>query len=321
MCTNIPTLASIQSIEKLVKKIFLQDPMKVERVKEGGSTCIYRIHFPHETFYLRVLPEEEASFAPEVAVHMQLSQMHVKVPEAIYFEHFNELLQRSVMVTTEIKGQPISQSATFSEEKLREIVEEAGQDLARLNSVPVEGFGWVRRDQSETETRRLRAEQPTQRVSVLKYWREDLAYLAEHALQVSELALLERVFYHYESWLDSEQGYLAHGDFDTTHIYQNNGRYTGIIDFGEIRGADRWYDLGHFHLRDGELLSIQFLPALISGYSEITSLPFDYERHIRFAALLINVRILTRSLQKRPPNRYTQHQLKVLREDLVALLQ
>ena len=98
------------------------------------------------------------------------------------------------------------------------------------------------------------------------------------------------------------------------------GRYTGIIDFGEIRGADRRYDLGHFHMRDGELLPFELLPALVCGYRETVSLPLDYEQHIRFTGLLINVRTLARSLQKRPPGCHTKHQLAVLREDVVMLL-
>jgi aminoglycoside phosphotransferase (APT) family kinase protein len=290
----------------------------VEWVTEGVSTYVYRITFPHETFYLRVLPEEGASFSPEVTVHTQLGQMQIKVPEVIHFEHYNEMLQRSVMVTAEIKGQSISKSSTLSLEEMEEILREVGRDLACLNSVLVEGFGWVRRD--SPEARYLRAEWPAHRAFALEYWGPDLAYLAEHVLQRSEVAWLERVLSRHDSWLDSEQGYLAHGDFDTTQIYQENGRYTGIIDFGEIRGADRWYDLGHFHMRDGELLPFQLLPALVSGYREMVSLPLDYEQHIRFTGLLINVRTLARSLQKHPPGRHTKHQLEVLREDLVMLL-
>lgn len=308
----------VQHIKEVLKEIFPGDPVSVERVAEGVSTYVYRITFPRETFYLRVLPEEGASFAPEVTVHTQLRHMQIKVPEVIHFEHHNELLQRSVMVTAEIKGRPLSQSFTLSQQEMEAILGEAGRDLARMNDVLVEGFGWIRRDSPETGY--LRAERPTHRTFALEYWEADLAYLAEHVLQCSEVALLERVLSRYGSWLDSEQGYLAHGDFDITQIYQDNGRYTGIIDFGEIRGADRWYDLGHFHMRDGELLPFQLLPALVSGYRELVSLPLAYEQHIRFTSLLINVRALVHSLQKRPANRYTQHQLEVLREDLVVLL-
>lgn len=45
-----------------------------------------------------------------------------------------------------------------------------------------------------------------------------------------------------------------------------------------------------------------------------------FEQRIRFTSLLINVRSLARSLQKRPANRYTRHQLEVMREDLAFLL-
>jgi hypothetical protein len=110
---------------------------------------------------------------------------------------------------------------------MEEILREVGRDLACLNSVLVEGFGWVRRD--SPETRHLRAEWPAHRAFALEYWEADLAYLAEHVLQRSEVAVLERVLSCHDSWLDSEQGYLAHGDFDTTQIYQENGRYTGLF--------------------------------------------------------------------------------------------
>lgn len=308
----------VQHIQEVVKKIFPQSPARVERVTEGVSTYVYRIIFAHETFYMRVLPEEGASFSPEVNVHTQLCQMQIKVPEVIYFEHYNELLQRSVMVTTEIRGMSMSKSSTLSQVEIEGILREAGRDLACLNTVHVEGFGWVRRD--SPDTRHLRAEWPAHRTFALEYWEPDMAYLAKHVLQPSEMALLERVLSRYDSCLDSKRGYLAHGDFDTTHIYQENGRYTGIIDFGEIRGADRWYDLGYFHMRDGGLFPFRLLPPLVCGYRERLSLPSTYEQHICFTSLLINVRALVHSLQKRPPNRFTQHQLDVLREDIVALL-
>lgn len=307
-------------MQTLVKEIFPRNPLKIERVTEGVSTYVYRIVFPQETFYLRVLPEAEASFYPEVAVHKQLREMGVKVPEVLHFEPRNELLQRSIMVVAEVKGQPLNQSNSLSQQEIEAITREAGRDLARLNSVLVDGFGWIRRD--GPEARHLRAEWSTQRAFALEYWETDVAYLGVHVLQASEVATLEQVRARYDAWLDSEQAFLAHGDFDTCPIYQDDGHYTGIIDFGEIRGTDCWFDLGHFRMRDGEFEHLPFplLPSLIAGYSEIASLPADYEQHIRFSSLLINVRALVKSLQKRPPNRFTQHQVKRLREDLTTLI-
>jgi Phosphotransferase enzyme family len=200
-------------------------------VAEGVSTFVYRILCGDETFYLRVLPEEGASFAPEVAAHTLLRQRQVNVPEVIYFEQRNELLQRSIMMTTAIEGRPLRLSPALSAGVREAIVAEAGQDLAWINSVPVEGFGWVQRDSSET--RQLQAQWPTSRAFTLESWEADFAYLARSTLSRTESV---------------------------------------------------------------------------------------YEQHFRFTSLLINMRALARSLQKRPANRYTQHQLEVLQEDLAFLL-
>ena len=71
----------IKLVKTLVDTIFPRGSTTIERVAEGVSTCVYRIIRNNETFYLRILPEEGQSFAPEVAVHQQLRQMGVKVPE------------------------------------------------------------------------------------------------------------------------------------------------------------------------------------------------------------------------------------------------
>lgn len=304
-------------VKILVRNIFSSSPTILERVAEGVSTCVYRIIHNNETFYLRILPEEGQSFAPEVAVHQQLRQMGVKVPEIIYYEHFYEPLQRSLMLTTEIKGYPLSQSSKLSLQQLEPILLEAGRDIALINSIHVDGFGWIRREQPDTTD--LRAELPTFRAFALEYWDADIAYLAEHVLSPSEVTALEQIRYHYDSWLDETQGYLAHGDFDTTHIFQNNGHYTGIIDFGEIRGTNPLYDTGQFHMRDGEYLSYTLLPSLLAGYKEVAPLPNDYMNTIRFTGLLINVRALVRSLRKRPPNRFTARQIEMMRQDVTML--
>lgn len=293
----------------------------MERVTHGVSTWVYRIAHGETTAYLRVLPEAGASFAPEVLVHWRLRALGVRVPEVIYFEDGYAPLQRSVMVVSEIHGSPLASSAGFAPSQLDTIATAAGCDLARINAIAVEGFGWVRRDQAdEGPAQTLRAELPSHRAFALEYWDDDLAYLAgTQTLAPQDIAALERTVARHDAWLDEAASVLAHGDFDTTAIYHVDGRYSGIIDFGEIRGASRWYDLGYFHMRDGEGLRVRLLPSLVRGYNEVAALPDDHVRRIRFASVLINVRALVRSLRKHPPNRHTQHQIARLREDIDVL--
>lgn len=308
----------IKHVKTLIDGLFPTRSTAIERVVEGVSTCVYRITTHDETFYLRILPEEGQSFAPEAFVHQQLRQMGVKVPDVLYFEHYHEPLQRSVMITTGIKGIALSQSSTLSPHELDAILLEAGRDVAHVNSIPVDGFGWIQRDQPDTT--HLHAELPTFRDFTLEYWDADIAYLAEHAvLSSSEIMELERICSDYDSYLDENQAYLAHGDFDTTHIFQHDGHYTGIIDFGEIRGTNRWYDVAQFHMRDGDYFPYKSLSVLLHGYEEVVTLSQDYMKNIYLTSLFTNIRALARSLQKRPPNRYTRYRLELIRQYITLL--
>jgi len=85
------------------------------------------------------------------------------------------------------------------------------------------------------------------------------------------------------------------------------------------RGASRWYDLGFFHLRDGELFSFRLEPSLVEGYEEVTPLPADYQQQIRFASILINAEILAEYLPEMSAQE-KQQLLSILSDDLVSLL-
>lgn len=123
----------------------------------------------------------------------------------------------------------------------------------------------------------------------------------------------------FEPGFEAERGFFAHGDFDATHVYHLDGRYTGIIDFGEIRGADRFYDLGRFALHDGESLPGLMLSCLLTGYRQIASLPPDHEQRIRLWSVLIGVRALARS-GGRPWSPYQRHLLGAIRRSLAELV-
>jgi aminoglycoside phosphotransferase (APT) family kinase protein len=304
-----------RQIEQAARRFFSADDLSVEPVMSGISTYVYRIISRRQTYYLRVLPETGASFAPEIAVLTLLRQNHVSVPEVIYFEEYNDTLRRPFMIEREVAGLALSRSA-HSKETLEGPAMEAGRDLARINKLAIAGFGWIEANREHPAC--LRARWPTYRAFVLEYREADLAYLSKHVLNAQERAALERVLARYDGLLDSEEGYLAHGDFDTTHIFQDHGRYTGIIDFGEARGTSHWYDLAHFRIRDGAFPPYRLFPALERGYAEITSLPPAYDQQLRFTSVLINIRALARAFQTRPPDRYIWRQLETLHEDVTA---
>lgn len=279
----------LAAVTQLVHAAFPHPPVRnIVRVAEGVSTYVYRLVRDQDVLYLRVLPEVDATFAPEVLVHHLLHDRHVRAPAVRYYTAKDPTLHLSVMVTTEIPGQPIGYGDHSP--AIYPVLRAAGRDLARINAIAVEGFGWVRRDQGEVT--RLQAEYPT-----CGGWLEqdvafDLTALAQSNLFTAQTlhALPPAIDLCRAHFIDS-RAYLAHGDFDVTHIYHQGGAYTGIIDFGEIRGTYALYDLGHFAVENLELL-----PYLLEGYVEVTPLPADYARRIQLSSLHIALRRLSRRL-------------------------
>jgi aminoglycoside phosphotransferase (APT) family kinase protein len=289
-------------------------PWRVERTPTGTSTQVYRLQRAQEVLYLRVAEEEAAHFAPEVYAHTLLRARGVQVPAIVYYDPFYAPLERSLMITTEIRGTPLGQHPPDA--TTAAVVRAAGRDLALINQAPVAGFGWIRRDAAQVTS--LRAMHVCYRDFILEHLEEDLAVLGRQALPQEEVAVIRAILAHHAGWLDSAHAWLAHGDLDVSHIYQQDGSYSGIIDFGEIRGADPFYDLGHFHLHDGETVPMLLLPALLEGYREVRPLPSDHMERIHLVSLVLGVRALAGSLQ-RPASAYQAFVRGALRRVLADL--
>jgi aminoglycoside phosphotransferase (APT) family kinase protein len=105
-----------------------------------------------------------------------------------------------------------------------------------------------------------------------------------------------RAIEEHETQRNLRQAHLAHGDFDTTPIFHNDGRYTGLIDFGEIRGTEPSFDLGHFLLHDGESLPFPLFDEVLTGYADVTTPPAADE--IRRSAVLLGARQLARWMKR-----------------------
>ena len=287
----------------------------VERAATGVSTPVYRIQRGEVTCYLRLAEGPEASLAPEALAHTLLRARGVLVPEVVDVDPCHAQLGRSVMVTAEIPGRSLA--AQHHGIDVAAVLAAAGRDLAVINGVDVTGFGFIRRDQPNPV--RLEAEAPTLRAFAVGELDRHLAALSV-LLGAEEIRTIRGVVAQNDAWLDANQAVLAHGDLDATHIYHRDGEYSGIIDFGEIRGADPFYDLGHFALHDGESISSTLLPRLLAGYGEVTSLDPGDEARIWFWSLLIGARALARS-SSRPPDGYQAHLTRAIRKALLALHQ
>ncbi len=269
----------LPALEALLGRVFGRQ-FTYQRTESGSSTQVYRVVVEGETFYARMAEEAEASFAPEAELHRVLRAAGARVPDVVHYEPFDEALDRSVMVTTEVAGRPLSAATT--EREAAEIGQAAGRDLARIHEVAVQGFGWVQREHDRAGWP-LRGEHPTYAAFVdppsVAAPLVAIGFTVEQASTV--VGLLDEAV---ELGPRDGVGSVAHGDFDASHIYEVGGTYCGLIDFGEIRGTDYTFDLATLHTNAEEAPPL--LAPIERGYAEIRPLPADHRRRVYVACVL-----------------------------------
>lgn len=313
--TNTPAQPALHAL--LGRWLPNASSITIDPAASGASTPVWTVEagWPDgrcETFYLRLGEEPGERRDGEVRIHQLLTAQGVLVPEVAAWEGLPPELDRAATLTRAIPGIPLQENAkTLSLHIMEAIVREAGRDLAQINALPVAGYGWI--DLPDATTGALRAECPSRGAWLTEY-DGVLAFVREHGLIPQEhIPALCEIF---AIWRDaaeatSSEAFLAHGDFDASHIFcapRDDGAspepgytYTGIIDFGEARGADRLYDLGHALLHDGEDGAHLIFPHLLAGYRTIHPLPDDAEEGIRAQAIAIGVRHLAIAHRRKSP--------------------
>nr|WP_240895933.1 phosphotransferase [Kineococcus siccus] len=263
-------------------------PIAVERTADGVSTPVYRVRRGAQTTYLRLAEEAHHDLGADAELHRRLRGLGVRVPGVLHVRASDARVGRSVLLTTEVPG--VSLAEVRDRAVAARVVADAGADLAVLNGVAVDGFGFVRREGARWP---LQAEHPTHAAFVVEHlpdpWPGPLAGLFDVARldRLAQLVSEERA-------RALPSAVLAHGDADVTPVFCRDGRYTGLIDLGEARGAEAAFDLGHFLLHDGETLPWPLLPDLLRGYASVRPPPAAEQVHR--SAVLLGLRQLCRWL-------------------------
>lgn len=267
---------------KRVTERYLNDIRVIERVPKGRSTYVYRVVARAGTYYLRFLPEE-GSFASEVLAHRLMREVGVRVPNVIAFEHKEPDTSLSFMLVDEIAGVSIEDDRPQS--GLRVILRCAGRQLALIHNIPVDGFGWIDRRSYDA----LKGGHGTFDAYFCEHLRHDLETLHRYPFTDGERTRIADLMESARRLLNIKKAVLIHGDFDISHIFHSQGKYTGIIDFGEIRGCNPLFDLATFigFYKDQEMYSY-----LLEGYQTEKTLTEENKYAVELMALFILLRFL-----------------------------
>ena len=279
------------AVRDLAARLFDLPGDRIERTETGVATQMYRLRFNTHVLYMRVAEAPADDLAADAEVHRRMRSLGAQAPEVVHTGYDPEL-GRSVLVMTEIPG--VSLATVRDERVALEVAEAAGADAALFGEIPVQGFGWLDRRQPGTP---LGAVFDTYSAFVTSYMPKDASgrrRLVGPLLSAQHHDAIERM-------IDDEHsrplqiGRLVHGDLDVTAVYCREGRYSGIIDFSELRGAEPEFDPGHFLLHDRETNPNALFDAFMRGWLRVRPEVGDFDR-IRRSAILSGYRQLCRWL-------------------------
>lgn len=274
-------------MRSLLARWFPDQDVAVERMGTGVSTPVYRVTVGEEVSYLRLGEEPGERRDAEVRAHELARTLGIAGTAILRWEREPPELDRSAALTARMPGIPLGEFAGDATAALRQ----AGRDLARLNAIPVLGYGWV--DDIRGRDRHLAAEHATRLAWTAEYLTAaetvSTAKVMPDSLDDAALRLAIRTWAGLPGTGTSS---FAHGDLDLSHIYVDpaTGAYHGLIDFGEIRGADRVYDLGQALVNAGHERGQVVFDGIVAGYREVA--PVD-DAAVRLQAIAISTRALS----------------------------
>jgi aminoglycoside phosphotransferase (APT) family kinase protein len=237
------------ALEAFVRRV-LGSYATPERTVEGVSALVFRLRLPSGAAFVRVAEEPNEDLSVDARLLEHLADLGVRVPEVLHVEPTDEAIGRSVLVMSAISGEHLGRCRDLA--AARAVARAAGRDLAVVNSLVVDGWGWIQRKAGGWP---LQGRWDGCCDFVMSKLPSPWPGALSTVLSAAELDALA-VLFEREGKLDRAEARLAHGDFDVTPIFQHEGQYTGLIDFGEIRGTEPTFDLGHFFLHDTETRSV-----------------------------------------------------------------
>lgn len=280
----------------------------IEEVDEGVSTNVFKLE-DSEIFYLKLLSDNHP-LQPFLLANKLLLEQEVKLPEIQYFTEKDGFLDnRKFYIEKEIEGKSIKKDSTLPEEVKEKLIMEAGKDLAKINTIPVEGVGWI----EGVKDGKLFSSGKDYNDFILRNIGNMLNGLSEiNVLSSKQIKEIESYIVNNQTLFDTKNtSYLAHGDFCVKHIYHLNGEYSGIIDFGDIRGTSKYHDLAHFYT-----FNRKYFEALVEGYNSIYKLPSDYMNKVTSEAVIFGVGKLW-WISKNMPNKLKNHPVLDLFDEIV----
>ncbi len=255
-----------------------KDPnLSFSKVNEDNVTLVYKILNGKDTLYLKMAEERDEMISPQILAHELLLKRDIRVPRFVSWDDMNATLGRSYMIVKEMPGISLNKlrktDKAMFDSCVEQVLIEAGRDISKLATISTKGYGFIKRDKKKTKE--LIGEYDSYKGYLLDKLEKKVSDLKNFGFETFSEDELEKFKMFVYKYIDEEKPILAHGDLDMNHIYVNNGRYSGIIDWGDIRSTGRLYDIALF-----SAIHPEYQEAILTGFKEFARLGKEFEKEL-----------------------------------------
>lgn len=264
-------------IDNLIQEQLGWKEFDTTRLIEGVGNEVYKVHSSQdESAILRVHHGEHLGFIHEKWAMEQAREKNVPVPDILStgeVELESKVLSYSFLSL--LKGTPMSEllDKGSSQDEIKKFAHLAGEILARTHQVQTSGFGHFGDEPGMGEHTYLAGsmEQHTDKDTLLEA-------ISDTDLTESELESIIEIIDNIET---SEKPHLIHVDYAPKHIFIQDGKVTGVIDWEICMSGIAATDFNRWRTQDNRIP----MKDIVTGYESVQPLPSDFWKNLRTVQL------------------------------------
>lgn len=182
----------------------------------------------------------------EAWAYQRARELGAPAPRVLATDLGRDTYPRNFIIIEKVAGVPLADIEISAKERHR-LIREAGWAIRAVHEIGVAGFGLL---EEATYLRNAQVQ------GEYDSWGEFLNQVLDSALPAlraggviddAEVERVDQVVADHADWCElGPVGHLLHGKFDPAHVLVDEGRISGLVDFGDRSSGDPAWDLGGF---------------------------------------------------------------------------
>jgi len=267
----------------VVKEVLNKEVVSKTKIIAGEANEVYDAELSDNSHVIiRISRANKSEFEQERWAIEKCRRVGVPVPEVLFIKHLDiggESLH--FCIQEKLEGSPLERGDidfhSFSEERKKKIIFQAGEILSKIHSIKTYGFGEIDKEgKGEFKTLAdLMGEHIEQE-------EEFLSIAKEINFDVEAMKKIFRILKEKNNLSLNIESSLNHNDFGPKHIMIKDDKITGILDFGEVCGHSPVNDFAKWDYWFSNETPLEWLK---EGYSNKTLFVQNFEEILHWIRL------------------------------------